>query len=544
MTRSYVPTTLDLSQSVERIERELQTREARRVEAEMIRRGMMGPPPLFYSTLDQTPNLDFITVDPDGTPRLHCHKRQLEALNLEVTRLAVCAGWRSGKSSIGAPWMARRMRKHGPGDYLLAAPSFGLLDKFPVPAIDKFLGYHLGLGEVVGGSKGEFRVSEEGHRKLWPEDKWPAYDKRAPTRIIFGHAENPDSLAAATILDAWLDEPDQKRFRKESHDEILARLATTGGHVLYTTRPYRFGWFKDEVYDRGIRNRNARKKGLPIMAVDAGYEVIEFESIDNPKFSKEEDARAKATLPDWVYLMKFKGKFTRPAGAIYGCFLAEPDASGFSHVVPAGYIPDPKWRLYCGIDFGAPNFAAVFLAQEPGTNKVVAFAEYRPAESKKLADHVTAMHAVIRKTFAETAREWGKEQAKAKGIKEPTEALINEAARLWTRLPEVTVAGAKAEGQWRSELASAGWPAHPPDQPEVEVQITRVYAAFKEDRLFISDDCPNLLSDVKNISRPVDEDGNPMEGIEDEDTYHSHAACRYIVSYINQAQSGMRVWMM
>jgi len=32
------------------------------------------------------------------------------------------------------------------------------------------------------------------------------------------------------------------------------------------------------------------------------------------------------------------------------------------HILPGGYEPETNWKVYCGIDFGAPNFAAVFLA--------------------------------------------------------------------------------------------------------------------------------------------------------------------------------------
>lgn len=486
--------------------------------------GKLKPPELFRVTTEPHPLGEFLSVGDDGIAVLHCHIKQAKALEIQCKFLLVLAGWQSGKSSVGPPWLVREMRRQGPGNYLAAAPSFKLLDRYPVRGIDRLLGRILGLGEVIGGAMGEFRVSEAGHKRLWPEAHWPPFDPREPSRIIFGHADNPDSLASFTGKGAWLDEPGQKRFKQESNEEIRGRLSTTGGRMLYTSRPYAHHWLKTDVYERAERNRTMRAKNaelvsegeppLPFNPADDGYEVVHFESIDNPQFDRQEWEAAKLTMPPWKFSMKYRGQFTKPAGAIYGSF--DPDF----HKWPGSYVPDPKWRLYCGIDFGAPNFAAVFIAEEPATKKRVAFAEYRPPESKKIADHVQAMHAVIREAFGAQVKEWAK--------------LTGRPEKEWERLPDVCVGGAKSEGQWRTEFSASSWPIHPPDQPEVEVGISRVFAAFAEDRLFITEDCPHLLADVQGYSREVDDNGEPIsDTIEDKDTYHSADALRYVISYLD-----------
>src|SRR4051812_35422052 len=216
-------------------------------------------------------------------------------------------------------------------------------------------------------------------------------------------------------------------FVKNRFREIRGRLSATEGPILFTSRPYALNWFKTDVYDRAVRNRDVRRQNkslpaneqLPLMPADIGFEVVHFESIDNPRFSRAEWDNAKLTMPSHAFDMRYRGLFTRPAGAIYSCF--DPAC----HKIPAGYLPDPKWRLYCGIDFGAPNFAAVFLSEEPGTRKCVAFAEYRPQESRKSADHVKAMQAIVRKAYMKTAIEWA--------------ATNNKSVNDWTRLPDVCV---------------------------------------------------------------------------------------------------------
>ncbi len=443
------------------------------------------------------------------------HPGQSKAWESEARFILVLAGTRSGKTSWSPWWLWREMRRKGAGDYLFCAPSCRLLDKAAVPYIKDGFGTKLGLGKVVGGSYGHFEVSKAGEVSLWGA----VQDK--PTRVMFGHADEPESLEAAQYKAAVCDEAGQKRFKHESWEAIQRRLAIDEGRCLFPTTPYSLNWLKTEIHDRAQRNIKGTSAAP---TADSGYDCISFESIMNPAFPLAEWERAKATLPGWKFALFYQGIFSRPAGAIYDCFDPE------FHIIPGGYVPDPKWKLYCGIDFGFPNFAAVFIAEEPGTKKRIAFAEYRPQEAKKVSDHIAAMHDVIRKAYGTTAKQWA--------------VMVGKSEKEWTRLPDLCCGGAKSEGNYRIEFAANGWPIHPPDQPDVEVGIGRVYSAFAEDRLFISADCPRLIADVQEYSRPVDEDGNPMEGIEDKDMYHSVDSARYIIGRLDAVSTGAGVWIL
>lgn len=479
--------------------------------------------PLFHFTDEPHSSGEFITFDRD-VPVLHCHPNQHKALKQAedpaALRVLVLAGWQSGKSQVGPPWMALQMRLRGPGNYLLAAPTFKLLDMQPVRLLQHFLGRVLGLGAVVGGAMGEFRVSAAGHARLWAGTSHAhiPYDPDAPTRIKFGHAANPDSLASITAKAAWLDEPGQAGFKAESYEEVRGRLGTTTGPMLLTTRPYVHHWLKDEVYERADRNR--RGKGT---AADAGFVVVQFSSIDNPKFSRQEYEQARTTMPPWRFSMKYDGMFTKPAGAVYDCF------DEAVHVRPGGaaYRVPARWPVKVGLDFGAPNFAAVFAAEETivpegvdrrgrpmrptATGNYVVFAEYRPTESCTAADHVTAMKEVIERYT---------------GV---------------ARVPDFCAGGSGSEGQWRDELAAAGWPVSPPNQTDVEVGIERVYEGFASRRLTILDSCPKLIAEIKAYSRKVDDAGEVMNELEDKATFHGADSLRYLCNYLMAPAPQFRV---
>lgn len=489
------------------------------VEAELIRRGQMKRPRLFHWS--QEPSPEFVTIGDGGLPVVHAHPGQWKAKESTERFVLVLSGAQSGKTAIGPWWLLDEMQNRGPGNYLLVAPTFRLLAKQAIPSLLRAFSTLLDLGRLVEGKSGEFHVSPEGHDRLWPDLDYE------PTRIVFGYAENPDSLESITAKAAWLDEVGQRSFKRESHEAVQSRLAINEGRILYTTTPYEHGWLKAEVYDRADRYRQAVKDKLPPNPADAGYEAVSYESRMNPVFPAAEWERQKLVMPGWRFDMRYRGLFTRPAGAIYDCFVNDaPDRGGHVIKCEPGFKPPEGWPIYCGIDFGAPNFAAVFLYENmmeidgagplrPGeqpklkkSGQYVAFAEYRPNESRTSAQHVEAMRKIIGGN------------------------------------PTLCVGGAKSEGQWRKEFANAGWPIREPDQKEVEVGISRVYALFAENRLFIMDSCPGLLDEIQAYSREVDENGEPIsDTIMDKETYHGADSVRYIGSWLNRPPGGAAVRM-
>lgn len=190
----------------------------------------------------------------------------------------------------------------GPLDSLVAAPTFQILDKGARPEIESFFGRLLEMGS---GTDRAFAFSEDGHRRLWPGRP---IERRV--RIVYGHADNPESLAAMRAGCAWLDEAGQNRFRLDSYREVQTRVSMDKGPILLTTTAYNLGWLKQEVYDPWVESNQDHPE----------IDVINFRSIDNPAFPPDEYARMARLLPLWLFLMRYDGKFTRPSGLIYDCF--------------------------------------------------------------------------------------------------------------------------------------------------------------------------------------------------------------------------------
>lgn len=420
---------------------------------------------------------------------LRLHTGQMRVLCSEARFILFLAGTRAGKTFTGPPWLLQEIHKRGQGDYMIAAPTFPLLDVGARSEFCQLFERDFQLGTYVGSPQFKFTFRPEMERYFFGEDR---YDPSKQTRVLFRHAADPEGLEAATLKAAWLDEAGQKRFRYGSWLAILRRLSIDEGRVLITTTPYSLGWLKDEVYDRCV-NRPGQPK-------DPAYELVRCESRENPLFPMAEWERAKATLPRWMFDMMYRGVFTRPAGLIYDCF--DRDA----HTVAAFPIP-PTWRRYRGMDFGGVNTAAVYIAEEPSTGILHFYREYR-AGGKTAKGHAEAMQ-----------------------VGEPG-------------LPFKCFGGSKSEDQWRNEFRQCGFPIEPPDVWEVEVGIQRLYGLIKLGMVRVHrpptpgspEGCARLLDMLGSYSRPVDEAGNVLEGIEDKESYHELDAARYIGSWIARSR--------
>lgn len=251
--------------------------------------------------------------------RYNLHPGQRKAWDSRKRFVAVVAGVRSGKTSFGPLWLHREMTARGPGDYLAVAPTFPLLDNALRPELESLLCRTLELGTST---QRQLLISEDGHRRLWPGRPYAR-----PSRIVYGHAQNPESLAALTAKAAWCDEAGQKQFRLESFEEVQRRVSFDLGRILITTTVYNLGWLKQQILDRWEQSRRDHPE----------IEVVNFRSIDNPAFPPEEYYRAFRELPLWKAIMFFDGKPTRPPGVVYDRF--DPK----KHVCPRFRLPE-EWR--------------------------------------------------------------------------------------------------------------------------------------------------------------------------------------------------------
>lgn len=423
---------------------------------------------------------DLVTVEPLGNGHarldLHFHAGQLAAYNSTKRFVLVLAGTQSGKTSFGPHWLLREIQQCGPGDYGVVTPTFPLLETKALPEFKRLFEETMQLGDYTGSPIRVFRVSDVGAKRLF------GYEPTVPTQIFFGHAQDPDSLESATYKAVWLDEAGQKKFRRGSWEAIQRRIALHQGRALLTTTPYDLGWLQSDFYD-------------PWAAAGGDHpeiDVINFPSIANPRFSRDEFERARRVLPHWKFKMFFLGQFERPAGLIYSVF------DETKHVVNDFPIPE-TWKRYGGADFGGVNTAAVFLAEERDkdnapTKRFIAYREYL-AGDRTAREHVAV---------------WKHGEPK----------------------PPTMIGGAKSEGQWRKEFAAAGLAIGEPLVSDVEVGIDRVYGAMKQGQLIVFRSLTGLREQIRTYSRVLNEKGEPTTEIEDKETFHYLDALRYIGSSV------------
>lgn len=267
-----------------------------------------------------------------------------------------------------------------------------------------------------------------------------------------------------------LDEAGQKKFKVGAWQAIQRRLALNEGRALLATSLYSWNWLK----------------GLADKATggDPEYALVQFDSIANPAYPREEYERARRELPGWLFNMMYRGQFERPAGLIYDCVGDAQLRKRFA--IPA------EWRRYIGLDFGSVNTAAVVLAEDPGTRVRIVEHVYKPGR-RTVREHVA-------------------------GLK-----------RLCER-PARVVGGSASEQEWRGDFAHAGLGVASPPIKDVEVGIQRVYAEFHNERLLIFDDLVELRDELSTYGRALDENGVPTDKIEDKETYHLLDALRVLMA--------------
>ncbi len=412
---------------------------------------------------------------------MNFHEGQKRAWDSQKRIVAVIAGARAGKTSFGAWWFLREMHNRGAGDYLVAAPSYQLIDKAAGPELEYVLSrlYHLGK---MRRHPWRFEFDEAAITRFWPQPP------RRPPRIIFGHADKPESLAAMEVKAAWLDEAGQSGFKLDSWEEVQRRVAIDEGRILISTTPYSLNWLKTRIHDPW---QEARNRGGEHPEID----VITFDSAANPAFPLAEMERALRTLPRWKYDQFYRGKFTRPAGLIYDAF----DES--KHVIRRCRVPS-HWPRYLGVDFGERNTAAVFLAavldanQRP-TGHYWLYREYYPAQRLGSEEHVRAL-------------------------------LEGEPG-----IP-YAVGGSGSEDSWRERFGRVALPIAEPPVRDVEVGIDAVYALFRRNALFVFEDCTGIRDELLSYSRVLNDQGEPTARIEARETYHRADSLRYIASYLER----------
>jgi hypothetical protein len=396
----------------------------------------------------------------DGTRlSVTLHPGQTRAHDSTRRFVFIIAGTQSGKTSYEPIWLDREIQQKGNGDYLAVTATYDLLKMKFLPELQNYFCHLFGW---------QYSASE---RTIWRQDK-----PRMFTRIIMRSADAEGGLESASAKGALFDECGQDGVKVSAWEALQRRLSLSRGRVLGGTTPYNLGWLKSQVFDRW-------RKG------DESYQVIQFRSLMNPAFPREEYYEQKGKLPTWKFEMFYNGNFSRPAGMIYEDFTQ-------NHIVPAFPVP-AKWSRWLGVDFGAVHTAKVFITQDPQSDL---FYLYRDSlqGGKTTAEHV----ADVKQYNENNLIAWG---------------------------------GAKSESQQRRDFGAAGLKIGEPAIADVEAGINRVIALLKKKRLFVFDTCTGVIDEFGTYSRELDDQGQPTEKIKNKNDYHHLDALRYVASGMTRA---------
>lgn len=411
--------------------------------------------------------------------------------------VVISAGNQSGKTGWGPHWMEREIYDlRGQGDYIAVTSSFDMFKLKMLPAMLAVFEGIYGVGRYWGGD----RVIELSD----PYGKFLA--KRASDRmwgrIILRSADSLGGLESATAKAIWMDECGQDRFEFGAYKALRRRGGLYGARFLMTTTLYNIGWFTQHVIDPAVASgvTEYMDVGGAEIEVTRSQEkntiVIQFDSILNPAYPREEYEEAKRLLPDEEFQMQYRGRKGSRRFLIYASF--DPD----KHTIHPFPVPD-TWKRYVGVDFGGSHTAAVFYAEEPGTGRLFAYREYMGG-NKSIEEHV-------------------KELAKYESAGIP-----------------YAVGGARSEDQWRLEFGKAGMPVMPPNTDDVDIGIQRVYALHAMGSVIYFDTLSGILDQKGRYRRKRDREGNATDEIDQKNTFHFLDAERYILGTIRPG-AGMRM---
>ena len=409
----------------------------------------------------------------NGTLTLDLHPGQSRAWQSRARFVAILAGTQGGKTSY-LPWALwnelRATARDGElNDYIAVTATYDLFKLKFLPAMREVFEHVLRIGRYWSSDRVIELAAPDGTflAKRADDPMWG--------RIILRSADSSSGLESSTVRAAILDEAGL--YDLTAWEAVLRRLSLAQGRCFIGTTVYDLGWLKAQIYD-------------PWVAGDPDYEVIQFDSTENPAFPKAEYERARKSLPGWKFDMMYRGRFTRPAGMIYDCF------DRATHVCPPFAIP-ASWPRFLGLDFGGVNTAGVFIAQHPESKQCYLYREYLMGGRT------------------------GKEHAEALLAGEP--------------MIPVAVGGAHSEGQWRREFRSGGLGIKEPDVAAVEIGISRVYGALSDPLpLQVFSSCAGTIGQIESYSREVNASGQPIEAIAAKATYHYLDAARYIVGWLRR----------
>jgi len=286
--------------------------------------------------------------------KITLHEYQAKAWRSKSRFVFFCAGVQSGKTMFGTMWMLNEVKQGGPGEYIILAPTYKILQQ---STLVKF-------AELVPAGYGVLNKADS------------TFKARDGRTIFLRSADTPESIEGITAKAIWADEA--SLMKADAWLMMQGRVSRTQGRILCTFTPISLNW----IYRELEKDKDRVKAGLA-----SDIDFIQFRSIDSPYFPKEEYQRAQRMLTPNQFRLRYEGIFGKAEGLIYPDF-------GPANIVDDFPIPD-EWRKLGGIDFGYNNpFVALKGAVSPDDVLYVYAERYR--SRSLLHEHVEFLGEEIR----------------------------------------------------------------------------------------------------------------------------------------------------
>lgn len=260
-------------------------------------------------------------IDKDDVLDITLHKYQLKAYNSQKRITALISGIQGGKTRIGGLWLAKQTALYDAPqqNFIVAAPNYKLMQKSTLPW---FLHINKGCGT--------FNKSRN------------IFDLNGGGVVFFCSMQDDDSAEGATNVRAiWIDEAGKLRYK--SWINLYARSSFLQCPIFITTTPYALNWLYKEVY-------------MPWkQQLRQDIEVIQFRSLDNPYFPKEEYEAQKRNLDPRIFEMKYGGTFQKMAGLVY------PDFNDNDNMCDPFKFNKKDYYVCAGVDLGFTNEFAIAI---------------------------------------------------------------------------------------------------------------------------------------------------------------------------------------
>ena len=318
--------------------------------------------------------------------------------------------------------------------------------------------------------------------------------KGTKQRIKAKTAWNADTLRGDYADDLYLDE--YQLMAEDTWEQVgQPMLMDNDGDAVFCFTP-------PSLASSGISKARDPRHASKLFKAHLGgtsgvWECIHATSLDNPYISQAGIAMATAGMS----LDAYRREIMAEDDEIETSWLVYHAFKDSRQKIKRFEIPK-TWPIYSGHDFGSANPACIFVAQNPGPDEpyqvrrgdYVLFKEYAPGGGRSTFDHV---------------QEW-----KSYNLK-----VIRSVGGNVTTEEEI-----------RGAYNQHGWPIQAPKITRVNAQIDRVIGTMELNKLWVFEDCWQILSELSNCMWELDNEMKPTNKIKDEAKFHLLACLRYLVS--------------